>query len=131
GVSSFTLGLVSPVMKNVGHDLPAWPAMVFLGLVVMCAGVALFAIAGLRRRVVAIPAALVLLIGGADAALGHILLVFSFLAHPSDTDAAVLASRTGFVIGTTLYLVGFFLAGSGRWSDSGAAVRPAEHPVAG
>jgi len=131
GLSSFTVGLVSPVMKNVGQDLPAWPAMVFLGLVVMCAGMALFALACVRQHVLAIPAALLLLVGGVGAAIGHILLVFSFLAHPSDMDAAVIASRTSFVVGTVLFLVGFFLVGSGLWSDSGAAVRPAEHPVAG
>jgi hypothetical protein len=131
GLSSFTLGLLSPVMTNVGQDLSAWPAMIFFGHVVMCMGMALFAIVGLRQHVLAIPAALLLLVGGAGAAIGHILLILSFLAHPSDMDAAVLASRTGFVSGTVLYLVGFFLAGSGLWSDNGTAVRPLEHPAAG
>jgi hypothetical protein len=131
GTSALTLGSVGAVLDKVGNDLPdngvlSWPAMLFFGQVGMCAGMALFAIAGLRQRVLAIPAALLLLVGGTCSAIGLIIFGMVFLMVSDDSDVAVTASRLGWVIGGMLFLVGFFLAGSALWSGRGLAVRPAE-----
>src|SRR5262249_22838978 len=75
GMSALTLGSVGAVLDKVGNDLPdngalSWPAMLFFGWVGMCMGMALFAIAGLRQRVLSIPAALLFLVGGTCSAIG-------------------------------------------------------------
>jgi len=134
GLSSLTLGFVGSVMDNVGTSLPergvlSWGALLFYGWVGMCAGMALFALAGLRQHMLAIPAAWLLLVGGICGAAGHISLVDLVISNSSDV--AVLASKLVWVFGTMLFLVGFFLLGSALWSGRGAVVQPVEHPMAG
>lgn len=134
GLSSLTLGFVGAVMDTVGNDLPdrgvlSWPALLFFGWVGMCAGMALFATAGLRQHVLAIPAAWLLLVGGICGAAGHTILMGMVISTSSDV--AVMASKLVWVFGTMLFLVGFFLLGSALWSGRGAVVQPVEHPVAG
>jgi hypothetical protein len=134
GLSSLTLGFVGSVMNNVGNDLPdrvvlSWPAMLFWGWVGMCAGMALFALAGIRQHMLAIPAAWLLLVGGICGAAGHAILVG--LVISSSSDVAVMASKLVWVFGAMLFLVGFFLLGSALWSGRGAVAQPVEHPMTG
>jgi hypothetical protein len=112
-----------------GNYVPAWPGLGFLGLVAMCVGMAMFAIAGLRQHVLASPAAWLLLVGGICGAVGHTVMVFLVISYSSDE--AVLASKLVWVTGTLLFLVGFFLIGSGLWSGRQPAGQSAEHSVAG
>jgi hypothetical protein len=137
GLSSLTLGFVGSVMDKVGASLASlpergvlsWGALTFYGWVGMCAGMALFALAGLRQQMLAIPAAWLLLVGGTCGAAGHTSLVFLVISNSSDV--AVMASKLVWVFGTMLFLVGFFLLGSALWSGRGAVVQPVEHPLAG
>jgi len=129
GMSALALGSVGSVLDKVGTDLPdngalSWPAMLFFGWVGMCVGMALFAIAGIRRRVLAIPAAWLVLVGGTCGAIGHIMLVFLVVSYAPDV--AVTASKLGFVIGGMLFVVGFFLIGSALWGGRTTVMRPAE-----
>src|SRR5262249_479350 len=89
GLGSLSLGFVGAVLDNAGTRLAEggvlrWGALVFYGWVGMCAGLALFALAGLRQHMLAIPAAWLLLVGGICGAAGHTSLVGLVISNSSD-----------------------------------------------
>jgi hypothetical protein len=122
GLSSLTLGFVGSVMEKLSRDLPGWAGMVIAGLSAMFVGMALFATASLRPKLLAIPTALLVLVSGVWAATVLLLSLSPF--RSSESTFMLLGGIT--FIGLVLYLVGFFLIGRALWHGRGPAVRPAE-----